>query len=165
MSGFFFIIASGLVWMGLSVDLDLETFVWGSVLGAGFWFIRGQKSHRPFGLKRAFLLFLLGLRLTLIFFWELLVANLDQLRLVLSRRIEIEPGWVEVPCSLETLAMRALFGTLLTLTPGSLTYEETTDENGRWTLHMHLLDTRQGEAALGRVRQRFEAPLRRMENL
>ena len=100
-----------------------------------------------------------------VFCWELLFANLDQLRLVLSRRIEIEPGWVEVPCSLETLAMRALFGTLLTLTPGSLTYEETTDENGRWTLHMHLLDTRQGEAALGRVRQRFEAPLRRMENL
>jgi multisubunit Na+/H+ antiporter MnhE subunit len=61
--------------------------------------------------------------------------------------------------------MRALFGTLLTLTPGSLTYEETTDENGRWTIHMHLLDTRQGEAALERARQRFEAPLRKMENL
>ena len=165
MSGFFFMVASGLVWMGLSVDLDLETFIWGAALGAALWFIRGQKSHRPFGMLRALWLLWLGSRLTLIFLWELVIANLDQLRLVLSPRIDIEPGWVEVPCSLETMPMRALLGTLLTLTPGSLTFEENTDEEGRWTIHMHLLDTRGGEASLERARLRFEAPLRQMENL
>jgi len=165
MSGFFFMVASGVVWMGLSVDLDLETFIWGAALGAALWLIRGQKSHRPFGIKRALVLILLGSRLALIFVWELLVANLQQLRLILAPRIDIEPGWVEVHCSLETLPMRALLGTLLTLTPGSLTFEENTDENGRWTIHMHLLDTRGGEASLERARLRFEAPLRRMEDL
>ena len=165
MAAFFFMIASGLVWMGLSVDLDLETFIWGAALGGALWLLRGQKSHRPFGVRRALLLIWLSARLTVIFIWELLIANLDQLRLILSPRIEIEPGWIEVPCSLQTTPMRALLGTLLTLTPGSLTFEEKTDENGRWTIHMHLLDTRGGETSLERALQRFEAPLRRMEEL
>ena len=165
MSGFFFILASGVVWMGLSVDLDLETFIWGAALGSIYWFLRGQESRRPFGVRRALVLIWLGSRLAVTFLWELVVANIDQLRLVLSPRIDIEPGWIEVHCSLQTTPMRVLLGTLLTLTPGSLTFEEKTDENGRWTIHMHLLDTRGGEESLERARRRFEAPLKRMEDL
>ena len=165
MSRFFFIVASGVVWMALTADLGLESFIWGGGIGAVIWLLQGTKPHRPFGLRRAGLLILLGSRLTMIFLWELVVANLQQLRLVLSPRIEIQPGWIEVPCSLETMAMRALLGTLLTLTPGSLTYEETTDEDGRWMIRMHLLDTRSGEQAVERTRQRFEGLLRRMENI
>lgn len=165
MSRLFFIVASGLVWMALTANLDLKSFVLGAVIGALMWTLEGAKSHRPFGLRRAGLLLFLGSRLMLIFLWELLLANLQQLRLVLSPRIEIQPGWIEMPCSLETPAMRALLGTLLTLTPGSLTYEEKTDEEGRWTLRMHLLDARSGEQEVHRSRDRFEGPLRRMENL
>ncbi|MFP6640133.1 MAG: Na+/H+ antiporter subunit E [Myxococcota bacterium] len=165
MSRFFFILVSGVVWMALTADLDLGSFVVGGLIGATMWTLEGAKSHRPFGPRRAGLLALLGSRLILVFLWELLVANLQQTRLVLSPRIEIQPGWIEVPCSLETPAMRALLGTLLTLTPGSLTYEEKTDEDGRWTLRMHLLDARTGEREVQRSRDRFEGPLRRMENL
>ncbi len=165
MSRFFFIVVSGLAWMALNADIDFGSFVVGGLIGMAMWTIQGAKSHRPFGLRRAALLGLLGSRLFLIFLWELLVANLQQARLVLSPRIDIQPGWIELPCSLETPAMRTLLGTLLTLTPGSLTYEENTDSDGNWMIRMHLLDARTGEQEVQRSRDRFEGPLRRMESL
>ena len=165
MSHFFFMIASGFVWRGLTADLDFESFIWGGAMGALIWFFLGTRSHRPFGIRRALMLIVLGTRLTGIFLWELTIANLQQLRLVLSPRIDIQPGWIELPCSLETLAMRALFGTMLTLTPGSLTYEESNNKEGQWMIRIHLLDCESGEAALKKTRRRFEEPLRRMEKL
>lgn len=151
--------------MALNADIDLGSFVLGGVIGATLWTLQGAKSHRPFGVRRAILLGLLGSRLFVIFLWELSVANLQQTRLVLSPRIDIQPGWIELPCSLETPAMRALLGTLLTLTPGSLTYEENTDSEGNWVIRMHLLDARTGEQEVQRSRDRFEVPLRRMESM
>lgn len=165
MSRFFFIVTTGVVWMALTGQLGIGTFVVGAIIGAFMWILEGAKSRRPFGLRRAGLLLLLGSRLMAIFLWELVLANLQQLRLVLSPRIEIQPGWIEIPCTLETPAMRALLGTLLTLTPGSLTYEEKLDECGQWTIRMHLIDARSGEREVQRTRDRFEAPLQRMENL
>ena len=61
--------------------------------------------------------------------------------------------------------MRALLGAMLTLTPGTLTYEESAAEDGGWIVSLHVLDLRDEERLVERIRTRFEAPLRAMENL
>ncbi|MDJ0864677.1 MAG: Na+/H+ antiporter subunit E [Myxococcota bacterium] len=162
MSSFFVAVATGLVWMALIAETGVGTFATGAVLGLVLWRVGGARSRRPFATVRALRLSWLGLRLALYFLWELLVANAQQLRIVLAPRIDVEPGWLRFRTELETPALRALLGAMLSLTPGSVTYEETPAEDGGMMIGLHVLDLRDEVRQLEQVR-RFEAPLRAME--
>ena len=101
---------------------------------------------------------LLGAQLLALFGLELLVANLEQARLVLGRPANVRPRWVRFETRLETDAARTVLGALISLTPGTLTC----DLEGR-TLLIHALDATSDEDAVARIRQRFESLLARME--
>jgi multisubunit Na+/H+ antiporter MnhE subunit len=106
-----------------------------------------------------------GLQLFAVFLWELVVANLEQLRVILAPRIAVTPGWIRIRSDLETPAARALLGVMISLTPGSLTYEEGPTEDGSWILSLHVLDLRDEEQLVAQIRSRFESRLRAMERL
>jgi multisubunit Na+/H+ antiporter MnhE subunit len=165
MSTFFFAILAGLAWMGLTQRISGVGFAVGATLGVAVWRLERRTAHRPFGLLRALRLSGLGFRLLVVFLWELGVANVQQLRIVLAPRLDIRPGWIHFRTHLETPAMRALFGTMLSLTPGSLTYEEAPGEKGGWVIGLHILDLRDEPRVVARIRTRFEEPLHTMENL
>ncbi len=165
MSSFFVAVLTGVVWMGLRAEIGWGTFAVGAVIGLVVWRVEGISSRRPFGLLRAFRLTWLGLQLFAFFLWELVVAVIEQLRIVLAPRIDVRPGWVRFSTELETPAMRVALGLMLSLTPGSLTYEESVSENGVCDLALHVLDLRDEERMLEQIRRRFEAPLRAMETL
>jgi multisubunit Na+/H+ antiporter MnhE subunit len=61
--------------------------------------------------------------------------------------------------------MRALLGVVISLTPGSVTYEESISEAETCELSLHVLDLRDEARVVERIRARFEAPLRAMETL
>jgi multisubunit Na+/H+ antiporter MnhE subunit len=164
MSTFFFAILAGLVWMGLTADLGWGAFAFGAVVALTLGRFSGPRAHRRFGPLRALLLVGLGLRLLVVFLWDLLLANLEQLRIVLAPRIDIQPGWIRFRSELETPAMRALLGAMLSLTPGSVTYEDISSEEGCF-ICLHVLDLRDEEQFVARIRRRFEAPLHAMEVL
>jgi multicomponent K+:H+ antiporter subunit E len=107
----------------------------------------------------------MGARFFVVFLWELVVAVGEQLRIVLAAPIDVRPGWVRFSTELETPVMRAALGLVISLTPGSLTYEESVSDNGVCDLALHVLDLRDEERLLERIRTRFEAPLRAMETL
>jgi multicomponent Na+:H+ antiporter subunit E len=165
MSTFFFTILAGLAWMGLTGQVSWAGFAVGAVLGVSVWRLERRTAHRPFGLVRALHLSWLGIRLLVVFLWELGVANVQQLRIVLAPRIDVRPGWIHFRTDLETPVMRALLGTMLSLTPGSLTYEESRAEEGGWAIGLHILDLRDEPRVVARIRTRFEQPLHKMENL
>jgi multicomponent Na+:H+ antiporter subunit E len=165
MSTFFVAILTGLAWMGLLGEIGWGSFLVGAVLGLAVWRVEGARARRPFGLVRALRLTGLGVRFFAVFLFELLVAVLEQLRIVLAPRIDVHPGWVRFSTELETPAMRVLLGVVLSLTPGSLTYEESISEDGVCDLALHVLDLRDEERLVERIRTRFEAPLREMETL
>jgi multicomponent K+:H+ antiporter subunit E len=77
----------------------------------------------------------------------------------------VHPGWIRFDTELETPAMRVLLGVVLSLTPGSLTYEESILADGTCDISLHVLDLRDEERLVKRIRARFEAPLRAMETL
>jgi multisubunit Na+/H+ antiporter MnhE subunit len=165
MSSFFVAILSGLAWMGLLGEIGWVSFAVGATLGLAVWRIEGARARRPFGPVRALRLTWLGARFLAIFLYELHVAVVEQIRIVLAPRMDVQPGWIRLSTELETPAMRVLLGVVLSLTPGSLTYEESISEDGVCELSLHVLDLRNEERLVERIRARFEAPLREMETL
>ena len=161
----FVAILTGLAWMGLINQVSWGSFLFGAAAGLVVWRYEGARSRRPFGPLRFALALGLGLRIFAVFLWELVVANLEQLRIVLAPRIAVRPGWVRFRSELETPALRALLGAMVSLTPGTLTYEESEDESGSWSMSLHVLDLGDEEALVAHLRERFEAPLRRLEEL
>jgi multicomponent Na+:H+ antiporter subunit E len=168
MSAFFFILFSGMVWMGLRGDIGVFTFVVGLLLGFGMWRLFGFKSRRPFSFVGAIRLTFLGLSVFIVFLKELVLANLQQLRIVFAPRIRVRPHWLRYHTELETPAMRAVLGSMIVMTPGTVAYKETEAEKGVWTIAVHALDAKDEEAAqktLDRIHERFESRLRKMETL
>jgi multicomponent K+:H+ antiporter subunit E len=165
MSTFYVAILTGVVWMGLLGELGPGTFAVGACLGLVVWRVEGFRARRPFGPLRALRLAGMGLRFFVVFLWELLVAVLEQVRIVLAPRLDVRPGWVRFHTELETPAMRALLGVVISLTPGSVTYEESISEAETCELSLHVLDLRDEARVVERIRARFEAPLRAMETL
>jgi multisubunit Na+/H+ antiporter MnhE subunit len=164
MSTFFIAVFAGLVWMSLSANFGWGSFAFGAVVALALGRFAGLRAHRRFGPLRALVLLWLGLRLLAVFLFELLVANIDQLRIVLAPRIDIQPGWIRFRSELETPAMRALLGAMVSLTPGSVTYEDMPSEEGGY-ICLHVLDLRDEDRLVALIRRRFEAPLHAMEVL
>jgi multisubunit Na+/H+ antiporter MnhE subunit len=61
--------------------------------------------------------------------------------------------------------MRALLGVMISLTPGSLTYEESLSQDGSMVIGIHVLNLRDEARLLEQIRRQFEAPLHEMEQL
>lgn len=165
MSTVFVAILAGVAWMGLLGATGWGVFLVGALLGVVLWRLEGGRARRRFAPLRALRFLLLGVRLLLVFLWELLLANVEQLRIVLAPRLEVRPGWILFRSDLETPAARAMLGAMISLTPGSLTYEEAQAEDGGWIVSLHVIDLRDEQLILEQIRARFESPLLAMEQL
>jgi len=168
MSAFFFIIFSAIAWMGLSGDLSIFTFVVGILLGFGMWRLFRFKSRRPFSIAGAIRLTFLGLSVFIVFLKELVLSNLQQLRIVLAPHMQVSPHWLRYHTELETPAMRAVLGSMIVMTPGTVAYKETEAEEGGWIIAVHALhaeDKEEAQKTLDRIHDLFESRLRQMETL
>ena len=167
MSAFFFVLFAGTAWMGLRGDISVFAFAIGLLIGIGLWRIFGFQSRRPFSVVRAIRLAVLGVSLFVVFVVELILANLHQLRVVLSPRMAVHPYWLRYRTELKTPAMRALLGTMIVMTPGTVAYGETESADGVWTIGVHALhaeDEADAQKAINRIRDRFESRLKKMES-
>ena len=165
---FFFLLSAGLVWMGMRGDLGLSSFAVGVVIGFILWRGFGHRSGRPFSISTAIRLAFLAVSVFVVFVFELILANLQQLRIVLAPRIEVSPHWLQFRTVLETPAMRAALSAMIIMTPGTVSYGEIEVDEGVWMIGVHALhagDEAATAAAIERIRQRFETRLRRMEIL
>ena len=158
MIGLAIALLGGLVWIGLRGQADPATFLVGAVLATAVaWATRlplgGRLSPVRLARKTAILAQLLAR-----FAVDLAVANARQLRLVLAPRLRARPRWVRFTTRLERPATRNLLGVLISLTPGTVTQELRGDE-----YVIHVLDAGPDEDPVAVIRERFEAPLARLE--
>jgi multicomponent Na+:H+ antiporter subunit E len=154
--------------MGLRGDVGVATFIVGVIIGFGLWRLFGFKSRRPFSIVRAIRLALLGACTFVVFVWDLILANLQQVRIVLAPRIAVSPYWLRYRTELETPAMRAVLGSMIVMTPGTVAYGEAEAEEGAWIIGVHALhaeDEADAQKTIDRIRGRFESRLRKMETL
>ncbi|MFB6196031.1 MAG: Na+/H+ antiporter subunit E [Haloplanus sp.] len=87
------------------------------------------------------------------FLYELLTANVDVARRVLSPSMPINPEVVEVPLRVQTDLAITTIANSITLTPGTLTMDYDAETN---TLYVHSIDASDPESVL--------APIRRWED-
>ena len=100
----------------------------------------------------------LGFRLLGRFATEMLLSNLTQARLVLSRPLVVHPHRVTFQTRLRSRPARLLLGVLVSMTPGTLTCELEED-----SLCVHVLGVDSDTDVVERIRERFESLLERME--
>jgi multicomponent Na+:H+ antiporter subunit E len=89
--------------------------------------------------------------------WELLAANVSVARTVLLEPLEkINPAFLAIPLDAKTDAEIALLANLITLTPGTLSLDVSTD---RSVLYIHTLDVEDVDALRVEIKRTLEKGL------
>lgn len=122
-----------IAWGALTSQFYPVNLLFGYLLGfLMLWIIfRNQKGQKYF--ERVPKVIDFGL----FFLVELIRANLRVAKTVLSPKLNVHPGVIAVPLDLETDVEIAMLTNLLTLTPGTLSLDVSTDHR---VLYVHTLD-------------------------
>ncbi len=87
---------------------------------------------------------------------DIVKANLEIAVRILGPESRIRPAWVWVPLDIESPQGIALFASIITMTPGTLSCE--VSEDRRWLL-VHAFHAEDPQAVATEVKARYEAPL------
>ncbi|NLW97151.1 Na+/H+ antiporter subunit E [Luteimonas wenzhouensis] len=132
----------------------------GTLLMGGFlaWLMPqiAARLEREFArIGEAWILVPLGIKL----FWDVIVANVTVARQVLGREEDLTPGFIWIPLELTNIHGISALTSVITITPGTLTAELSED---RSHLLVHCLDVPDPEGMVRLIKERYEAPLRRV---
>lgn len=97
-----------------------------------------------------------ALRLAGLVAWDIVLANIAVARLVLGPIARLRPGFVRVPLAVTHPHAIALFASIVSIVPGSVSMALTPD--GR-TLLVHVLDLEDAEHFIATIKERYERPL------
>ncbi|SER71589.1 Na+/H+ antiporter subunit E [Salipaludibacillus aurantiacus] len=142
-------IGLALIWMLLRAEYTILEFIIGYIVGLGLLFVLRRFLHFDFYFRRiaAFI------KLILLFFYKLILSNIDMIKIVLSPKMDIQPGIIAVPTKLRTDWEVTLLANLISLTPGTLTMNFS--EDGR-TLYVHSIHVPDKEKAIKEIHESFE---------
>jgi len=140
-------------WALLTGQFNLENLVSGFVIGfLLLWILRravGQTDYFP-KVRNAIAFFAS-------FLWQLVRSNLSVARTVLFEPLEkIDPAFLAIPLEAKTDAEIALLANLITLTPGTLSLDVSTD---RSVLYIHTLDVEDVDALRVEIKRTLEKGL------
>ena len=97
------------------------------------------------------------LRLSLTVVYDIIVANLRMVTLILGPQRRLNPHFIVVPVTLQDPLAITLLASIISLTPGTVSANLSGD---RRSLLVHDLNTDDPEAAARRITSRYELPLR-----
>lgn len=148
----------------MTLKVALLTLVWVALTGAPSWdqillgAVVGWAALRWTGsVGRAGVSWVVrvpkAIGLALYFLAELVVANVNVAAAVLGPVRRLRPAIVAVPLDAESDGQILLLANLITLTPGTLSLDVSTD---RRTLYVHVLHTDDPEAVRRTVKEGFE---------
>jgi len=141
----------GLAWLLLSHSLALVHLLTALCLG---WLL--PRVLAPFLAHQAPLRWAGAGRLLGVVLWDIVVSNLTVARLVLGPMSVLRPAWVRVPLASQHERVNALFASIITTTPG--TVSATLDE-ARGVVWVHALNCSDAQAMAHDMKQRYERPL------
>lgn len=122
-----------IIWMFLHNSLTFSNFLFGYIIGIFVLYILRYFLKFDFYFRKTWAF----LKLILIFIRELLKANIDVLRVVLSRKLNNKPGIVEVDTRLDTDFEIATLAALISLTPGTVSMDFSVDNK---KIYVHSID-------------------------
>ncbi|MFG1404240.1 Na+/H+ antiporter subunit E [Xanthobacter sp. V2C-8] len=96
----------------------------------------------------------------LVVLWDIVVSNIEVAKLILFRRgASLRTRYVSVPLELETPEAIAMLAGTITMTPGTVSADLSSD--GR-ALLVHCLDTEDPAATVAAIKARYESRLKRI---
>lgn len=97
-----------------------------------------------------------AIRLTLVVLWDIVISNITVARLVLGPMGKPQPAWLEVPLASDHPRLNALFASIITTTPG--TVSAVIDEE-RKVIWVHALNCGDPAGMVADMKSRYEAAL------
>ena len=143
-----------LAWLTLQQSLDLGNVLTACVLGWGLPRLLGGflgPAAHPRSFARA-------LRLGFTVLWDIIVSNITVARLVLGSMDKPVPLWIPVPLATRNERVNALFASIITTTPGTVSCVVDEPQGVIW---VHALNGDDPVAMAKDMKQRYEAPLMR----
>lgn len=137
------------LWVFMNGDFTVGTFITGYIIGLVAVYILRNFLPGRFYIKRLYWM----IRLVIIFIIELVKANIDVVRIVMSPKIDIHPGFYAYPNDLEEEWEVALLSTLITLTPGTVVVAISEDYS---IIYIHGLDMDDADAEIANIKTSFE---------
>lgn len=114
---------------------------------------------RPFLGEGRSIRWLSALRLVGVVVWDIVLANVTVARLVLGPMNRLHPAWLTVPLDTDHPHVNALFASIITMTPG--TVSAVIDE-ARAVIVVHALNCDDPRQAVIEMKERYEAALMRV---
>lgn len=159
---FSFIVWCLLVWPfdPITKALDVQSTVVGIIVAIFVGLFLGDKIPGKLTLGGIFKRIFWLIVYIPMFFWYVIIANLDVLYRVVHPDMPIKPGIVKVRTTLENPAGRVMLANSITLTPGTMTVDLTDDGY----LYIHWINVKSDdiEQATRHIVTRFEGILRRI---
>ncbi|KDN57070.1 MAG: Na+/H+ antiporter subunit E [Exiguobacterium sp.] len=144
------------IWMFLTGSFTTYGFLIGYILGLLVIFMM-RRFFRETGTNFYFMRVIKLFKLLLIFSRELVMANFEVLRLVLSPKLEIQPGIFRYETSLKSGWKISLLSMLISLTPGTLVVQVSQDSK---ILYIHALHMPDKEALKRDIYENFESSIK-----
>jgi multicomponent K+:H+ antiporter subunit E len=98
-----------------------------------------------------------ALRLFFVVVYDIVAANLTVARVVLGDVGTIRSQFVDVPLDTGDPFVATILGSIITLTPGTLTVDIDMDKR---VVHIHGLDVPDQSSLISEIKTRYEAPLK-----
>ncbi|MFC5713474.1 Na+/H+ antiporter subunit E [Thalassorhabdus alkalitolerans] len=142
-----------IIWVLLQNSFTLIDFFLGYIVGIFILLLLRGVVPFDFYIRRVYAAF----KLILLFSKELILANIDMIKIVLSPKMNIEPGIVAVPTELESEWEVTLLASLISLTPGTLSMDFSEDSK---ILYIHSVHVPDREEAIKQIHDTFERAIK-----
>lgn len=137
------------VWMFLSSNFTAAGFIVGFILGVVIILIMRRFFTSRLYLERVWAI----IKLSLLFLKELILANIQVLKVVLKPKLDMQPAFFAYPTVLTQDWEITLLSNLITLTPGTVVVHVSDDAK---TLYVHAIDIGDVDEAVASIRDSFE---------
>ncbi len=146
-------------WLLLNWSFGLQSILLGLGISAALSLLLCSRCNIFDGIKLTPKALMYSFIYLIVFIIELVKANVDVTRRVLSPSMPINPGIVKVKTKLKSKMARLILANSITLTPGTFTIEINDD-----TLYVHWLDVKDVEVsgATDKIVKKFEKLLEEM---
>ncbi|MEM9774226.1 MAG: Na+/H+ antiporter subunit E [Chloroflexota bacterium] len=160
----FLLIVMVLIWVFLTGELTLGNVGFGSILAFLLLFVGGPRMDiNYFSRKPNFRIFTYMWKLLQFmgfFFKELVTAGLSVFTFILNPD-RLKPGVVAVPLSVKSDAEITLLANLITLTPGTLTLDVSTDQK---VIYVHSVYVEDADEFRKEIKEGFETRVKEIMN-
>lgn len=97
-----------------------------------------------------------AVRLTFVVLWDIVLSNITVARLVLGPMSRPKPAWLRVPLACGHPRVNALFASIITMTPGTVSAVVDEEANCIW---VHALNCDDAAGMVADMKTRYEAAL------